>query len=652
MRDKQLIKLIKLLSNNSSPKKSQEICKELEISPRTFRNYVKKYRSVLNDIGILLNSKPGIGYWFEIIDYEKYSDFVQNGIKHEVEEQLIIPTYPEERVTFLIKLFLSNTSYLTIADLEEQLFVSQSTLTNDLREVRNKLKHYNLEIENRPNYGMKIKGKEFDLRSCISKYYFYTDIYDNLLLQNEEDLEKKVINNLLYETITEKNFPLTDIGFKNLVNHLMIVLLRNGKVKVDKKTVEKYRELEEMEEFEISTVLVKKIEDTFNTNLSDLESYYITLHLLGKQLGVDRKNNNSLNRETDELLEAILKEIHKMFGIDFSLDTKLVSQLATHFLPMMNRLKYGLYIDNPITELIRDEDPFAFEIALFAANIVRDKFGYQVNLDEIGYLAPHFSLAIHKSREHIQKKNILVVCASGAGSSQILLYKLKQKYSDYLNEIKIIRLYEISKIDQQQYDLVISTVPITEKLEIPIIRVQYFLNDKDLQLIDVELRDSHGSFDYIEEYFKHELLFTDIKSSNSEGIIREMCTRIGETISLPESFFDLVIQREELAPTEFGNKVALPHPIYPISKNSFVAFAVLQKPIKWKKEMVKYVFLLSPGAQDLETLNRFNIALAAVVTNKYALSMLDNAKDVSAVHDAFRHVCEIEQIDKKESIWN
>jgi len=40
---------------------------------------------------------------------------------------------------------------------------------------------------------MKISGEEFNKRACISKYYFYTDSYDDAILNTEKNENKEII---------------------------------------------------------------------------------------------------------------------------------------------------------------------------------------------------------------------------------------------------------------------------------------------------------------------------------------------------------------------------------------------------------------------------------------------------------------------------
>ncbi|WP_241959738.1 helix-turn-helix domain-containing protein, partial [Mammaliicoccus vitulinus] len=50
------------------------------------------------------------------------------------------------------------------------MFVSVGTLKNDMNEMRKILSQYEIEIVSRPNYGMKIIGKEFQIRYAIAQF--------------------------------------------------------------------------------------------------------------------------------------------------------------------------------------------------------------------------------------------------------------------------------------------------------------------------------------------------------------------------------------------------------------------------------------------------------------------------------------------------
>ena len=66
--------------------------------------------------------------------------------RRELRTAQTVPKYRYERVNYIVKKLLTVDYYLTIEDLVDELYISRSTLTADLKEVREIFKDYNLEL--------------------------------------------------------------------------------------------------------------------------------------------------------------------------------------------------------------------------------------------------------------------------------------------------------------------------------------------------------------------------------------------------------------------------------------------------------------------------------------------------------------------------
>jgi cellobiose-specific phosphotransferase system component IIB len=92
-------------------------------------------------------------------------------------------------------------------------------------------------------------------------------------------------------------------------------------------------------------------------------------------------------------------------------------------------------------------------------------------------------------------------------------------------------------------------------------------------------------------------------------------------MDIPASFYRLIIEREEMAPTEFGNKIALPHPIKPATNETFVAIGIF--------ELKKYIdktdlILLAPQVKytfkDISEMSKnYNIPTILISENDYGI---------------------------------
>ena len=76
---------------------------------------------------------------------------------------------------------------------------------------------------------------------------------------------------------------------------------------------------------------------------------------------------------------------------------------------------------------IKEHYIFAYTIASQAAGILREYFKAEISDDEIGELAEIFELALEQREAAKRKFSILIVCASGASSSQLLKYKYSRE---------------------------------------------------------------------------------------------------------------------------------------------------------------------------------------------------------------------------------
>ena len=116
--------------------------------------------------------------------------------------------------------------------------------------------------------------------------------------------------------------------------------------------------------------------------------------------------------------------------------------------------------------------------------------------------------------------------------------------------------------------------------------------------------------------------------SAAEAIIRGLAPDGGlyvpESIPClsPDDFAELVKERERIAPTAFGNLVALPHPMRAVSKRTFVTVGLLDEPVTWAGHEVWGVFLISLAAERDLDLNAFYHTLLRVLMDTDAVREL------------------------------
>ncbi|WP_158616041.1 BglG family transcription antiterminator [Erwinia sp. 198] len=621
-----IFQLLALLQRAEKPLSSVEICRALAIKPRTLRSDLLNYRKDLAENGITLLSRPGVGYRLQIEDEKKYQQLKTAFRQAEYRHYFDVPVRYAQRVRYLIRTLLSVEGYIKLDELADKIYISRSALNDAMKEVRLALKPFNLTLKGRSGCGIRVEGSELNLRQAMARYLYYDDaalfqqdgVPASHPLQKNGSREKIVA--ILHRILEKHGITLTETGFQNLVIHLEIALMRVKLCRYKPLSTENLAALEGREEYRLAEQLIAAIEQEFSLSLPCEERYFTAIHLAGKRhLQPDAPVFTS--PDISRLYEKITAGIAARFGINLADDSELRSLLLLHFIPMLDRLCWDLKIHNPLLEQIKQENLSAFEIAVLAGKIIQQETGLAVNEAETGYLAVHFALALERCGRQRQY-NIILVCASGQGSSQLLLYTLRQRFRDESGKVKVVQLYELNQIDFTGYDIVLSTIDIPFAVPVPLLRVSCFLGDRELNQLENQLKDLRLPRTPIRRYFHPALFFTDLQSTERYALIEELCQRLSGYLADKEHFLQRVIEREALSATEFGNAVAFPHPLYPCGEQTFVAVAVLPKPIKWEKQSIRYVFMLCLRKGEKDPLQALHESLVTLMCDEEKLKRL------------------------------
>src|SRR5699024_651188 len=245
------------------------------------------------------------------------------------------------------------------------------------------------------------------------------------------------------------------------------------------------QKLRDEEEFYIANQMQKDIQEKCGFYLSESDVGYITLHLLGA------KQDSNLNLEVTEKqyfqksIESFIKNVSGFMGVDLTSDSELINGLTIQLKPVINRMKYQLRYNNPLKEEIQDQYPEIVETVKNSVTVLEKAFKVELDMDEITYLALHIGSAIERNFEKTRYSlKVIIVCASGVGTSQLL----KGKIENYYPELKVHDTFSVYDIKDDYFEnnginFVITTIPISD-FPIPVIHVTPFLNRNDRKILN------------------------------------------------------------------------------------------------------------------------------------------------------------------------
>ena len=590
---------------------SLELADILNISDRTCRKYIKILSEILIKKNVEIESKPRFGYLL------KDNNISENELFHN--EVKKIPNSANDRLIYLINKLISEDRYIKLFDVSEEIYTSSKTLSQDLKKVSELLENYNLFLERKPYYGIRLQGNEIDIRN------FYIDVLEKRLNENdiEDDVKLKIVE--IAENISVnfrgKNIKISDISLQNLAISFYVTLNRIDKNYLIEDIIENEDELFKVKKGEIKAC-INDLKNIFNLkkDMSERDVDYLTIRFMTTETMTYSSIKNLDVKDIQKLIEDIFFYINVTFKIDLSNDEMLYKNLYTHLIALVIRLRFGIKTQNPLIDDIKKNIPFEYNLSQYVCSRIGEKYSKELSEDEVGYIAVILHMAKEINKRN-RKKNILLICPSGRGISKFLTYTFKNSFSEYLNEINACGLSDLKYINLDEIDIVFSLVDDKLNINKPVYKIKYFLNSDDLEDIKKILDDNK---EYINSIFDKELFFHFKEKINKNDLISFISNKFKEYIKLDDDLESLIIEREKLGMTEISEDVAIPHPIHVIPSVNKIAVCLLDKSIKWINNEVKIVLFMLINNSNGENEKIYKLLTKVVNDKKIIDKILKN----------------------------
>lgn len=465
-------KILELLLSQSEEITVKDLAGELAVSPRTVHRDLKGVEEILEENGLELNKKSGIGIYIngDLEAKEKLRLFLFHLSHNEFT--------PEERQTIVVSTLLDSNEPVKLITLANDLNVTIATISHDLNKIEEQIAPFGLSLLRKRGYGVEVTGKESAKRKAMSKLIMENIDESELLSLLKEAIQKKssqtedTITDRLLGLVDKKKlliiekqienikddlpYPIADSSYIGLVVHLALAIERiqqGEEIHFDQDFLET---LKKTKEFEVAKKIVVNLEEVFRIHISHGEIGYITMHLLGAKLRMD--HDDLLEESSLQVGYSAQKLINYVSGevkFDLTKNISLFQGLVAHLRPALYRIKQNMGISNPLLSRIEQDYQDIFTIL---EKGVKEVFpDLDVPKEEIGFLVMHFASALINKEQEVEH-NILIVCSSGIGTSKILATKLKQE----IPGLKTVNssLFDLNKINTGEFDAILSTVPL------------------------------------------------------------------------------------------------------------------------------------------------------------------------------------------------
>jgi len=542
---------------------------------------------LVNDSTTYLESSTVYGYKLD----EKFT-FNTDKLFLTRDKDLILNNY--DRIAYLTQRLLFSTRTIRSETLADELYISYSSLKKDMGKVRSLLAEYNLKITHIPNYGLEISGDEYYIRLAISNFFFHNFLsYLSNYKQNKYNRNNLILKDLertIRSVIKGKNIILSDNTVSDLAIQLFITFSRvqfeeelpnmSSNIKVtDAMDYEKCREI---------ILSVKKF--FYGKDIGEKSINYFCTHFSTKKLITHLEP--SVKKRMNDLVLLILEEIYQNFDIDLTQNRDLTEKLALHFEQLKNRLGSDLTINNPLVFQYFRDYLFAAKITITAVKILETKITKkQIPIDEYGYLILYFQYAINAV--NFRKK---VYLYTGSNRSEKLIYKqfLERNLDKKRNEV-----FYVDNLDEipNHFDALISTVNVDTRKFMN--KNVIIIEDKEkLKQVPTLVNNDNLIFDILKKYISEKSILVS-NATNKRQVTKELFSHLKNNGFLKGKI------TKKFSFQEVGNSLVHIQDLDKNIKKEICLVILLNKPMLWKKTVIKTLFLIKTkkdGDKDLNLL--------------------------------------------------
>jgi lichenan operon transcriptional antiterminator len=619
-------------------KSSALLASELSLSDRTVRTYLKDLKPLIENNGGTIVSKQGYGYQLQIKDRTAFNLFLIEHHLFDRNEEQANCREACQRKHHILNLLLLESQKIDIEALSEQLFISSSQLNKDILEIKHQLQPYGLTVKKNRSL-FYVEGEEKAKRHFILSYFFHEESINFLqhltyLNKFSDVISFDSLTIIILDECREAKIKLSDVMMQNIVLHLSLSIkrLQSG---LSIQNLDMPQSTKNTLEYQVAKKIINRVEKVIGFCFPKQEQMYLTLHLMSKS----NVTHNDVDCELYLSVTNILIEIEQQTGYLFLNDEQLKNGVIQHLKPMIVRLQQNIKLENPLLDEIKANSPELFELVKNYLSQLPQLNQFTIHDDEWGYLTLHFLASIEKLKNE-QKTKVLIICATGLGSAQLLKNRVECEFDERIKIVATQGYYEIEPETLNKVDFIISSVDLSAQVfKVPVFHVSVFLTDDDVQKIRRYLASRNMP---VSERRMQIPMFATKKSCNHfidiEQIIDDLfadyfypCRQPQSKEHILDSLLDLLALNEDsnykqqmikqmqnrmlLGDIFFSQAIVVPHPAIPVGKLSKIGVAMIPDGLFWDDNypQVRFVFMISPSIYQNSTLAMITKAIINLI---------------------------------------
>ena len=474
--DTRQARIARRLLETVGPASVDDLATELKLTDRMVRYNLGSVESVLDDHGLRLARRRGVGIWVEGSPTARRDLLV--ALDESTGPAVLDPA--DRRGRILLALLIASPEPVRSEALEERLGVSRPTIRRDMREAETWLEQHRLHLRRMPGRGIAVAGSEIDLRGGLLALVLEI-VPDQVLQRTLDRVDSAAASRstalAAAHTDIETFLDRLDLGaFRTILGdelrdlddrdptvttaalYLAIAAHRIRAGQAVRLGTGRLRSLLDHPASASAARIATAVEAVVGVPLGRTDVAAITESLLGLTQLVDSTARPEAVdvRYIDRVIAAAAARIHPSLATDEQLRTSLLD----HVRRLHVRLRFGLPVSNPLQQEVRKRYPDVYRAAAEILAEAGPVAGTETPVEEIGLLTMYLAGSLERHRLR-PKVRVTVVCPAGMATAWILVSRLVAEFPQ-MDVIRVVSKAAFETEPGEEPDLVVSTIPLDD----------------------------------------------------------------------------------------------------------------------------------------------------------------------------------------------
>ncbi|ARP49568.1 hypothetical protein B6259_00845 [Ruminococcaceae bacterium CPB6] len=645
-------KILKILHGQEKYITIRQIAEQIHFSPKTVRNDLLQVRTFLqqNQLGEL-TAKPKKG--FRLLMTAEEWDKLQSLLRFSARD------IPKEKRKYAVCALLLQDRAVGMAELEKKLYLSRSGAEKALEEARQWLEERGICLQKKRGRGFLTECSELVRRMTEAELFvlyrsesgigtdqgFLTDVSRFLNGFDASGVLSSTAN-----TEEEYGFHFAYNARQTLLFLISFALFRcRAKAPLAECPLKNRPAFSQR----VTAALVQQLEHSYSVRIPPAEREYLLFCVSACEIQEfeDTKALQMCEQEEPQTLATVQRFVRltsDLLGLDLRADSALEKDLFLYLRSAVEKLRYGIYIPNPLLAQVKGEYPNVYAVVWTTSVLFGDSLQVELTENEVGYLTVYVVGAVERASAQVK---ICILCSYGVGVSQLL----KQQIERLLPNISVIRIATVQEPDcvrRSGCDFVITAENIGDTFGgKDVVVVDNFLIPYDIRKIQKKM------FEVLQRKMEHITKNTDLQQirlfdsrfvyfcdhAEKTALLQTMCGDLEEKGYVLPGFNESVLQREKAASTQVGRRIAIPHGSTRYVVRPIIAVAVLKNSIPWdRQDTADFVFLLAIQPDSLlhmkPQMMKFYKVLSALIDDEKTLNEVKKMTDRQEFADYMNHL--------------